>query len=141
MDSAILQNSSILSTLTIENVVLNFQESRSETLERCKFYAGDWSKFVEGTKNDDQYDLILTSETIYNAENYRKLLDIFKMKLKGDGMALVAAKTYYFGVGGGCRDFEQLIRDDGQLQSEVVFVVSENVQREILKVKFVNKSK
>lgn len=129
-----------MSTLTVENVLLNFHESKSETLQRCKFYAGDWSKFIEATKSDTKYDVILTSETIYNTENYWKLLDVFKSKLKDDGVALVAAKTYYFGVGGGCRDFEKLIKDDGNLQSEVVFVVSENVQREILKVQFVNKS-
>lgn len=129
-----------MSTLTVENVLLNFHETKSETLQRCKFYAGDWSKFVEATANDTKYDVILTSETIYNTENYGKLLDVFKSKLKDDGVALVAAKTYYFGVGGGCRDFERLIKDDGNLQSEVVFVVSENVPREILKVKFVNKS-
>lgn len=120
--------------------MLNFAETKSETIERCKFYAGDWSKFVDATKNDTKYDVILTSETIYNTSNYRKLLDVLKNKLKADGVALVSAKTYYFGVGGGCRDFEKLIKDDGNLQSEVVFVVSENVQREILKVKFVNKS-
>lgn len=129
-----------MSTQTIENVLLNFQETKSETLQRCKFYAGDWSKFIEATKIDDKYDLILTSETIYNTENYGKLLDVLKTKLKHNGVALVAAKTYYFGVGGGCRDFEKLIKDDGSLQSEVVFVVSENVQREILKVTFLNKS-
>lgn len=129
-----------MSTLTVENVLLNFHESKSETLQRCKFYAGDWSKFIEATQNDTKYDVILTSETIYNTENYWKLLEVFKSKLKDDGVALVAAKTYYFGVGGGCRDFEKLIKDDGNLQSEVVFVVSENVQREILQVQFVNKS-
>lgn len=122
-------------------MLLNFHETKSETLQRCKFYAGDWSKFIAATKDDTKYDVILTSETIYNTENYWKLLDVLKTKLKDDGVALVAAKTYYFGVGGGCRDFEALIKRDGHLQSKVVFVVSENVQREILEVKFVtNKS-
>lgn len=120
--------------------MLNFQETKSEVLQRCKFYAGDWSKYVEATTNDTKYDVILTSETIYNTENYCKILNVFKTKLKSDGVAFVAAKTYYFGVGGGCRDFEKLIKDDGILESEIVLVVSENVQREILKVKFVNKS-
>lgn len=120
--------------------MLNFRDTKSETLQRCKFYAGDWSNFVDATKDDTKYDLILTSETIYNVNNYGKLLNVLKTKLKDDGMALVAAKTYYFGVGGGCRDFERLIKEDGGLESEVVFVVSENVPREILKLKLVNKS-
>lgn len=119
--------------------MLNFRETKYETLQRCKFYAGDWAKFIDATKDDTKYDLILTSETIYNAENYGKLLNVFKTKLKSDGIALVAAKTYYFGVGGGCRDFEKLIKDDSDFQSEVVFVVSENIRREILQVKFINK--
>jgi hypothetical protein len=31
------------------------------------------------------------------------------------GCAFVAAKSYYFGVGGGCRDFEAVVRGAGML--------------------------
>lgn len=41
-------------------------------------------------------------------QNYDKLINLFKHHLKPKlaGVALIAAKTYYFGVGGGIKDFQ-----------------------------------
>jgi len=36
-----------------------------------------------------KYDYIFTSETIYNPDNYKKLYEIFKTKLKADGTVWV----------------------------------------------------
>ena len=46
----------------------------------------------------------------------------------------LAAKTYYFGVGGSTAAFQDLIVQDGRLKCQVVHVLREGVQREILKV-------
>lgn len=86
---------------------------------------------VDGPK----FDIILTCETIYNPANNQKILNVLKKKLRPvTGVAYVAAKTYYFGVGGGLRTFEGLVRSDDTLHSEVVWTTTENVQREILKI-------
>lgn len=85
---------------------------------------------------DLKFDIILTSETIYNSENHVKVLNVLKNKLKPNGIVYLAGKTYYFGVGGSIRQFEMLLMDDKTFKSEVVWRCTEGVQREILKIKF-----
>ena len=48
----------------------------------------------------------------------------------------VAAKTMYFGVGGGMLPFKQLVETDGIFNIEVVFNVANNVKREVLELKY-----
>ena len=55
-----------------------------------RFFSGDWRSFVqllhkESPAKEEKYDCILTSETIYNADNHTKLLDVFKHCLDVDG--------------------------------------------------------
>lgn len=56
-----------------------------EVFEKCNFYSGDWQS-VKILLENRGYDYILTSETIYNQENYQKLLEIFNEKLKSNGL-------------------------------------------------------
>ena len=107
------------------------------------------------------YDFVLTAETIYSPDSQSKLLGLIKQAggqyrrldgawrqqqrprspfpqvLKpGTGVAYVAAKTYYFGVGGGTRQFEQLLDSDGALSHEKVFSADDGSSnlREVLKL-------
>lgn len=85
-----LQNAEVIKSVTIPNVLLNFKD-KQETLEKCEFYCGDWASFTmlfeKDIKSGDQkYDFIFTSETIYNPENHRKLYEVFKNKLKPNGI-------------------------------------------------------
>ncbi|XP_039951630.1 histidine protein methyltransferase 1 homolog [Bactrocera neohumeralis] len=152
-------NKDVLTQITIPNVMLNVKTpSKSvddgsaaaeteieenfdiESLEEnLQFYSGDWWEYVElTTKNDEdktnKFDYILTSETIYNPQNQQKLLDTFYAKLNTNGVVLVAAKTYYFGVGGGLRQFEELITSDKRFQFKVVWSSVDGVKREILEL-------
>lgn len=127
------QNKEVIEHATIPNILLNIEDDEKESeLKRCKFYSGDWASF--NNRCDDLYDVILTSETIYNESNYEKILKLFVDKLNNSGVAYVAAKTYYFGVGGGTRQFEQSIENHEILESEVCWKSSGGIQREILKV-------
>lgn len=76
-------------------MILNIQ--KSVELERHNFYSGDWKSLLKYIENDN-YDFILTSETIYNQENYQKLLDIFMKKLKKNGTVypFIFGITYKF---------------------------------------------
>ncbi len=66
------------------------------------------------------YDVIVTAETIYSHASTPRLYAAVKALLqRPHGVAYVAAKTYYFGVGGGTREFEQLVARDRTFQSEV----------------------
>lgn len=102
--------------------------------DNVDFYSGDWAKWSTSSPADRLYDFILTSETIYNPQNQQKLLKCFCDKLKPDGRVFVAAKTYYFGVGGGLRQFEDLIRKDGKFHFKSLWLSNEGVNREIIEL-------
>jgi predicted nicotinamide N-methyase len=102
-----------------------------------RYFAGDWGALSElmGEREEFQYDLLLTSETIYEPASQARLYEFLKRRLRRpSGRVLLAAKTYYFGVGGGTRQFEALLRGEGLLASRVVYVCTEGVKREILEL-------
>lgn len=137
-----LQNKDVLEYITYANILLNLDEELTETekLEyldkKTSLYSGDWSHFTDLTKESEKYDVILTSETIYNIDNQQKLLDTFASRLKPEGIVLVAAKSYYFGVGGGLDQFVEKITEGNVFQSESVWQADENLKRGILQLKF-----
>ncbi|EAT42469.1 AAEL006009-PA [Aedes aegypti] len=133
-------NREVLEKVTVKNYSCNCRGTDAESGEESsssdaevQFFSGDWSSFVD--KVEDQYDVILTSETIYSPSNYAKLIDLFKKKLKPSGVILLAAKTYYFGVGGNLRLFEKALETDGYFSSETIWECESGVKREILKIK------
>ena len=69
------------------NVLLNSAaaDSRDDVMKKCDFYSGDWQDLASHLTRGDNYDYILTSETVYNTQNYNKLLHIFKQTLKPHG--------------------------------------------------------
>ncbi|XP_076240900.1 histidine protein methyltransferase 1 homolog isoform X2 [Calliopsis andreniformis] len=116
-------NLEVIKNVTIPNVLLN-TKNRENALKTCEFFCGDWESFTALNVSNDgalKYDLIFTSETIYNPDNHRKLYEVFKQKLTLDGVGFIAGKTYYFGVGGGMRQFQSLIEEDGVFNVEVVW--------------------
>ncbi|XP_017752231.1 PREDICTED: histidine protein methyltransferase 1 homolog [Eufriesea mexicana] len=86
-------NVEVIKSVTIPNVLLNF-DNRENVLKRCQFFCGDWESFTKlyNSNNENEspkYDLIFTSETIYNPDNHKKLYEVFKQKLKQDGVGQV----------------------------------------------------
>lgn len=125
----------MLQHITIPNVLVN-TKSISTLKGKCRFYSGDWSNYISKTTNDEKFDFILTSETIYNVQNYEKLIECIKTKLKPTGVCYLAAKLHYFGVGGSLRQFEDVLLKKNIFKSESVFCCNDNVGREILKITF-----
>lgn len=109
-------------------------ENVSKLKEKCRFYSGDWNNYVEKTKNDEKFDYILTSETIYNVQSYEKIINVLKTKLKLNGICYLAAKQNYFGVGGSLAQFSSVLSNHKMLKSESVYTCHENVSKEILKI-------
>ncbi|XP_030831802.1 histidine protein methyltransferase 1 homolog [Strongylocentrotus purpuratus] len=129
-------NEEVLELLTIPNVQLNTIPEVYK--EKCHFLAGDWSLvqdllMQEGTR----YDVILTSETIYSLDSQPRLYNIIRSLLKPNGKVFLAAKTHYFGVGGGTRQFEDFVREKGEFEIESIKVISQGVRREILEMRFI----
>ncbi|CAL1287898.1 unnamed protein product [Larinioides sclopetarius] len=135
----VLENSEVLKLLTAPNVWLNStEEKRIDILQRCQFLCGDWHDIKEIYYSEDKekklYDVIITSETIYERSNQRKLLNLMKAALKPEGVVYLASKVHYFGVGGGIADFEELLKEDGTFNFSTVFKTTEGVGRRILKL-------
>ncbi|KXJ79129.1 hypothetical protein RP20_CCG002337 [Aedes albopictus] len=132
-------NRDVLEKVTVKNYSCNCRGAEAEVDEKfpsdgeVQFFSGDWSSFVD--KVEDQYNVILTSETIYSPDNYAKLINLFRKKLKPSGVILLAAKTYYFGVGGNLRLFEKALETDSYFSSEKIWECESGVKREILKIK------
>lgn len=129
----------MLETFTIPNVVLYCEENeKPELFSSCAFYSGDWDSFKDLTADDEKYDIILTSETIYNPKYYEKLFNFFTSRLKDDGSIYLAAKSHYFGVGGNVHDFITFLDKDKIFTATSVWKSSEGLQREILLIKRIN---
>lgn len=120
-------NKEVLYNATMNNVLLNCKKKANV----CKYYSGDWKSFTE--YNEDTYDLILTSETIYNANNYLKLIKLFEKKLKPSGRILLIAKNYYFGVGGSITEFLNVLKSS-KMSSDVVWTSTDGVKKTLLNI-------
>ena len=53
----------------------------------------------------------MSADTIYSPESTRRLWKLVSEQLRPGGTALIAAKAYYFGVGGCVADFEKLVEE------------------------------
>ncbi|KAL1497765.1 hypothetical protein ABEB36_008667 [Hypothenemus hampei] len=128
-------NAEILKYITIPNVILN----NDAYLNKSNFYSGDWNSFVDLINHDNEekkFDYIFTSETIYNIDCYEKLHEVFQKLLKKDGEIYLAAKSYYFGVGGGITSFKEFMEQKKIFQYKTCWTSSDGLKREILKISF-----
>lgn len=121
-------NIEVIESLTLPNILLN-----KEDLSQCKLYYGDWSSLHNVVHS--KFDIILSSETIYSVINYDKLISVFKTLLKPTGCVYLAAKVYYFGVGGCIYDFEKLLEENGFVV-KTVWEQNEGVKRKIIQIQF-----
>jgi predicted nicotinamide N-methyase len=113
-DKLFWQNHEVLRDVTQRNVLLN----GAELLARSRFVAGDWAH-MHGLVGAGTYDVIFSSDTIYDTRNYAKLIALVQHALSPHGIALFAAKTYYFGVGGSVSVFVDQLQRSG-LKCELV---------------------
>jgi SAM-dependent methyltransferase len=126
-------NVEVIKSITIPNVSLN-----DINFDKCEFFYGDWESFLQlqnkALCENDKFDCIFTSETIYNINNYKKLINIFKNLLKKTGVVYVAAKCHYFGVGGGTGQFEDSLKKEDIFNHSTCWVCPNGVKRAIIKI-------
>ena len=159
--SLVLQdfNSEVLRTTTMATLRRN---GGWEAAERgaVRFVSGDWAsvsakltdehiarrrehrrRALEGdtaaAATDVGFDLVLTSDTIYSPAATPALWSLIRAQLRPNGVALVAAKSYYFGVGGSTADFCALVAADARFVCEAikVFEDGKSNRREVLEVR------
>lgn len=148
-------NSEVLQCLTIPNVVANIPVKSESLSSEVRFFAGDWSEvhqILPDLQTDDRdsngdsgsitsfgYDVILMAETVYSISTLPALYKLIKKCMSHPhGVVYMAAKKYYFGVGGGSRRFISLVEKDGIMAASLIAEVgggSSNV-REVWKLQF-----
>ena len=119
-------NAEVLQQLTIPNVAaaaadyasmgndagaatpLANPDAGEEMMSRARFFSGDWCGLLsDHSPANAKYDLILTSDTLYNETCVRDLAHLIPELLTDTGVAYIASKRHYFGVGGGTADFHR----------------------------------
>ncbi|XP_034041259.1 histidine protein methyltransferase 1 homolog [Thalassophryne amazonica] len=113
--------------------------TQQPSLARCRFFSGDWTTFLALLLKEDPppiYDIILTSETIYNTAYYPTLHETLHSLLAPDGLIYLATKSHYFGVGGGLHLFEKFVAQRDVFSLEHVWDLDEGLQRHIVVLRF-----
>jgi hypothetical protein len=101
-------NLGVLEDVTWPNVLLNCTPAQQQRI-RC--LSGDWMELMSKLEreNAETFDLILSAETLYTENNCVKMLQLLMKYLKrGGGVAILATKRYYFGVGGGTGELHRV---------------------------------
>ncbi|XP_055964549.1 histidine protein methyltransferase 1 homolog [Sorex fumeus] len=147
-------NSTVIQEVTIPNVAANaaLEDTDEDPVlrcrgsngapkpGRCRFFSGEWSEFckvvLDGAEPFEKYDLILTSETIYNPDYYQALHQTLQKLLARGGRVLLASKAHYFGVGGGVHLFEKFVEERDVFETRTLKIVNEGLQRLILEMTF-----
>ncbi|KAG8904002.1 hypothetical protein FRB99_002414 [Tulasnella sp. 403] len=156
-----LPNANTPGELEIDDGLLDaFKASLAVHNIALRFSSGAWANFRPHGADDDRsdFDLILTSETIYQPSSTLSLISILQTRRKrvqsldGGGpdrsiialdfvrgipqpFILVAAKVVYFGVGGGVKEFMEAVETAGG-KAEVVWEITLGVARQVVQVMF-----
>ncbi|GAA0177559.1 protein modifying enzyme [Lithospermum erythrorhizon] len=143
-------NAEVLQCLTIPNVNSNIHnKSQSFTIDenQCnleaeiRYFSGDWSEVhnilpyacndanqlnCPGLDQSARYDVILMAETVYSISTLPSLYNLIqKCITRPHGVVYMAAKKYYFGVGGGSRRFISMAEKDGIFSASLVAEVTD----------------
>eukprot|EP01041_Mallomonas_annulata_P009886 gene9886-20571_t len=132
-------NLEVLESITKRNIQLNCLN----LIRNSVLVAGDWTALSRDLHSNFhglpvEYALIVSAETLYTSSSCAKIFAFIRAHLAKSGVAVLATKRYYFGVGGGTQAFLDLIaqNDDSGLKANVVKVFEDGQSniREIIEV-------
>ncbi|XP_004634885.1 histidine protein methyltransferase 1 homolog [Octodon degus] len=151
-------NSLVIDEVTLPNVVANctLEDKESDVSEpdvkrcrksegaqelcKCRFFSGEWSEFCKLILSSEnlfvKYDLILTSETIYNPDYYTTLHQTFHRLLSKGGRVLLASKAHYFGVGGGVHLFQKFVEERDVFETKILEIIDGGLKRFLIEMAF-----
>ena len=83
------------------------------------------------------FDVMLSADTIYSPSAAPRLWTLLSSQLRPGGVALIAAKSYYFGVGGSVASFKALAEADGRFELRLLRTLEDGSsnRREVFAVK------
>ncbi|XP_043858614.1 histidine protein methyltransferase 1 homolog [Dromiciops gliroides] len=152
-------NSTVIDEVTIPNVIVNstfeYEDNEvsepdlkrrrnsnptQELLSKCRFFSGEWLEFsklvLSSKKAFAKYDIILTSETIYNPSYYSAFHQTLANLLDENGQVFLASKAHYFGVGGGVHLFQKFIEERNVFETRTLKIIDEGLKRILIKMSF-----
>jgi len=85
--------------------------------------------------SDGCFDYIVTCDTLYSPDLIPSLFNLIEKLLVKGGIALIASKRYYFGVGGSTQEFMQISKTNGMsCRVAQIFADGSSNVREILQL-------
>ena len=137
-------NDTVLKDVTISSLVINVEKHA----DRIALGAGDWMELAKNmtrtngvVPSNGRFDVILAAETLYTKQSARETALLLGRHLTLEtGVAYIATKRYYFGVGGGTDAFTATQLEEGrQMEVETARVWDSGTGniRELLKVRIV----
>ena len=126
-------NHEVLTHCCVPNVHANLARAASSPSAafralraRCDFVSGDWAHpSLLALLPARAFTLIVTSDTLYEVSSIAPLLALLRHCLADDGVALVASKRFYFGVGGGTLELCRRVDESGDLVHRVERVLED----------------
>ena len=114
----------------VEKVVSTIPQPFRSRID-IRYIVSSWKSLA-----DVQADIILSSECIYREDLFAAHAGVIERSLYPDGIALIAAKRYYFGCGGGTIEFSEFLSSKTELKADLAEVFENGVSntREILLV-------
>lgn len=119
-------NAAVLRALTMPTVRLNEVWARAEA-GRVRFISGDWARvntlLLDERPTDSEsegFDVVLSADTLYSSSASQRLWQLVQTQLRPGGVALIAAKSYYFGCGGSVAEFKTLVGTDARFGCRTV---------------------
>ncbi|XP_011482787.1 histidine protein methyltransferase 1 homolog [Oryzias latipes] len=109
--------------------------SQHTLMRRCHFFSGNWKTFLPlilKKEPQPKFDIIFTSETIYNTAYYPALHEALQKLLASNGQVYLATKSHYFGVGGGLHLFETFVKEKEVFSLDRLWDGEEGLQRHVV---------
>lgn len=105
-----LRNDELLLT---PSLLAEFESQLAQRKIEISLISGSWGPDFVALADQFRPDVILSSETIYSLDTLPIVLDTLLRLLheKKNYLALIAAKYYYFGVGGSIKEFTDRLED------------------------------
>ncbi|CAI4229094.1 unnamed protein product [Auanema sp. JU1783] len=121
-------NDCVLKCFTRDNALQNEVLIETISLVGCS-----WQNI--GLVKEKSFDVILTSETIYNENDYESLHSALDYCLSADGVCWMAAKFFYFGLTGSVPSFLDYVKSQNVFSAGIKVSIEASVPRKILEIR------
>lgn len=124
-------NEEVVRYVTVPNVYANMKEQNStlplsDFHSRASFCSGDWGLLhglLGATDETKKYDIVLTTDTVYQQQHHQRLHDLLRDVLKPNGYVYVAGKKIY-AAGGSISQFQKFVKSQRVFQCKTVLKLS-----------------